>query len=223
VESRVALTYRAGINFLWNSCSLNPEKYDKINGASLGFLVDFSPNKWLSLQTGISYEKNGYALKDSANYFYRYHPDPDPTYYVDTKIGIDYIMIPATVNAVFGNQFKYYVGTGPFLAFKLNAFCTGEAFSSVRSDDRFMMTKTVVYDDIEEMVKGTDLGLIIKGGVILPVTKSIKADLGLQYTKGFRDAGIPYNSEDVHNVDRGQTLIKNNSLSFQLGIRIPVN
>jgi len=223
LESRVALTYKAGINLLWNSCSLNPEKYETMRGASLGFLVDYNTNGWLSLQTGISFEKNGYALKDSSNYFYRYYQDANPDYYVDTRIGIDYVMIPVIANALFGNQIKYYVGAGPFLAFKLNAFCTGEAFSSIRSDPRFMMTKTVVRDDIEELVKGTDLGFIIKGGVILPVTKSIKVDLGLQYNKGFRDAGIPHNSEDILNVDRGQTLIKNNSFSFQLGIRIPVH
>jgi opacity protein-like surface antigen len=221
-ESRINLMYKTGINFLWNSCSLNPEMYEIMKGASLGLLVDFNPNKWLSLQTGISYEKSGYALKDSSNYFYRYYPDQDPQYYVDTRIGIDYVMIPVIVNVVFGNQYKYYFGTGSYLAFKLNAFCTGEAFSSVRSYPEFLMIKTVVSDDIEEMVKGTDFGWIIRCGIIMPVTKRIKVDLGLQYNKGFRDAGIPINSEDIRQVDIGETLIRNNSLSFQLGIRVPV-
>ncbi len=222
-HSNIDLIYKAGINFIWNSCSLNPDMYELASGPSLGFAVDFSLSHWLSLQTGISYEKNGYALRDSSDLFDRYFVSGDPQYSVGTKIGIDYITIPALVNLSFGREYRFFLNTGPYLAVKLNAFCKGEAFSAMNSGPQFQMKKTVVFDDIGGLIKDTDFGWMVGGGVTLPVTEKIKVDLGLQYHKGFSDAGRPVNMQESYETDKGATLIRNNSFSLQVGLRLPVH
>jgi len=222
-ESKIDLIYRTGINFNWNSGSMYSEKYDVKLGPSLGFAVDFNINSWLSLQTGISYEKNGYSLRDSSNSFSRYYVEASPQYFVDTRIGADYISAPALVNFSFGNKYRFFINTGPYFAMKMNAFCKGEAYNALLSGPGFKMIKTVVSDDIGWTYRETDVGWIAGGGITLPVSEKISIDLGLQYHKGFRDVGRPINSSEDYAVRREETLIKNNSLSVMVGLRIPVN
>ncbi len=222
-QGKIDLIYRAGISFTWNSSSLNPDIYKIALGPSLGFGVDFSLSNRFSLQTGITFEKNGYSLRDSSDSFDRYINEGDPEYFVDTKTGIDYIIIPALVNLSFGSKYRLFLSTGPYAAIKINSFCSGKAYSAINSGSGFRMEETVVSDDIGWMIKDSDFGWIAGGGITMPVTERLKIDFGLQYNKGFRDVGRPEYSSEGYEVEKGMTLIRNNSVSFQVGLRVPVN
>ncbi len=220
---KIWLIYKGGLNMNWNSGNSFPEKYGINFGPTLGFTVNFRLNGNFSFQTGLSYERNGYSIKDSSDSFHKYYEFYGPDYFVDTKIGIDNIMLPALIDLSFGKSYSFYINTGPYIAARLNAFCTGEAFSSNDDGSMFELEKTVVHDDIEKVIKPYDYGWIAGAGITIPVNRNLKIDLGLRYSTGFRDIYESPYSYDTSLSGRGAVFVRKSSVSFQAGIRIPVN
>jgi hypothetical protein len=216
----VTITYFGGMNFNWNSCEYFKEKYSYNTGVSAGFKLNFRLSAKSSFQTGLSFERKGYTFNDTSTVYYRYVEDGEPVNDLDTKVGIDYLVIPALLNLNVGNSSRFYINTGPYMGFMLNARVTGEAYYTTVNDGYYRYTKTTVYDDIGSLIKGTDFGWVFGGGVTIPLNGKSAIDLGLRFSSGFTDVlDRSVNPEDP--VDTYTSVMRNSSISMHLGIAIP--
>jgi opacity protein-like surface antigen len=83
--------------------------------------------------------------------------------------------------------------------------------------------KITVWDDLEAVTKNTDFGWVAGGGVQLPLSGQLALDLGVQYRIGIMDVFDRsfFTPGDLQGI-KG-TVIRNSALSFQIGLRVPVN
>jgi hypothetical protein len=220
-SKKVTVTYDAGINVSLKPGNLDGGKYSSILGPSLGFSVNIPLGVKSSFQTGFSFERKGYSIKDSSSSFYTYIKNGYPVYYVDTKVQIDYAIIPMLLRFAIGKSDWMFISTGPFLGLKLNARNVGVAYNETRSESGYSVRKIIVYDDIERLTNDNDIGWIFSSGVSLPLFNKYKIDLALQYSSGFKNVynknvlvGLQGSSDADH-------AIKNNTISFKVGFTIP--
>jgi hypothetical protein len=218
---KIGVIMTAGANVSWNSSTSGGKKYSPVFGPSLGFLIDFPIGNKSSFQTGFSFDRKGYSLKDSSSSFYQYIRNSNQVYYVDSKVQIDYAIIPALLSFRAGKADRISISTGPWVGLKLNARNVGVAYNETRSASAYQLRETVIYDDFEKAIKNYDLGWIFGCGVSVPVVKNYKVEMALQYSIGFRDVycnpetGIQQTPSDpVH-------VIRNRTISLLLGFRIP--
>lgn len=218
INEKIFLIYRGGLNASWNSGTYFPEKYSERFGVSLGMLINFRLSNTASFQTGLSYERFGFSLRDSSDFFHVFHADNKPDYYVDTRVSVDYILIPALLNISIGKQGRFYFNTGPYLALNLNGYCRGKAISEIRSRDTYVLNQQIVSDDLEEVIRDFDTGWIFGGGTTFVLFEKTKLDVGLRYITGFRDVYTnPY--LDFHT---GEPILKNSAVTLHIGLRLPV-
>lgn len=140
---------------------------------------------------------------------------------MDTKIDIDYIVIPLLCNVRFGNSVSFYFNTGPYAGLNLNARCTGIAINEYSSDNSYSLTETHVYDDIEGYIKDIDCGWVLGGGIQFPVFSRYKLDIELRYNCGLRNIFDPLYNNQTANIYEDKT-IKNESFNLMVGVLIPV-
>jgi hypothetical protein len=218
---RVIATFRAGINTSWNT-GADMKKYSPYFGPSAGFSLDFPLKGGSFFRTGFSFDRKGYSLKDSSTSFYRSVKDRKLMYYADTKVEIDYAVIPALICFPVGKSERFFLSTGPWLALKLNARNVGTAYNETRTGVSYTLRKTVLYDDLEKLIKDNDIGWLFGCIASFPVMHSkYKLDLALQYSAGFKDV---YNHSYFADGEAGSDkapVIRNGTLSFLIGIKIP--
>lgn len=218
INENIFLIYRGGLNASWNSGKYFPEKYSAKSGVSLGILINFRMSDIASFQTGLTFERLGYSLRDSSDLFHVYTGDNTPGYYVDTKTSVDYILIPALLNLNIGKPGRFYINTGPYLALNLNGFCRGKAFNSYNSNGRYSLYESTVSDDLEKVINDFDTGWIFGAGTTFTLFNKCNLDLGLRYLAGFRDVYV----ETDTNFRTGEPILKNSALSLLIGLRVPV-
>jgi len=216
---KIEVTYKAGINISWNTSGTDLGKYSSLVGSSFGFTLNYKLKNLTSIQTGLSFERKGYSFKDSSLFFYRYFHSASNMYDVNTKVQIDYIVIPVLMNFYFNKSESVYFNTGPWLGLKLNARCVGTAISESRSGTNYSLNKTIVYDDMEKLIKNNDFGWIFGGGATLPLNTKFKLDLALQYSAGFIDVFDRSGITDNIYKSYGKNIITNGTLSFLIGIK----
>lgn len=218
INENVFLIYRSGLNASWNSGTYFPEKYSGRYGVSLGMLINFRLSNTASFQTGLSYERFGFSFRDSSDFFHVFYEDNKPDYYVDTRVSVDYILIPALLNINIGKPGRFYINTGPYLALNLNGYCRGEAVSEYRSEGSYVLNERIVSDDLEEVIRDFDTGWIFGGGTTFVLFEKTKLDVGLRYITGFRDVYTNLYL-DFHT---GEPILKNSAVSLHIGFRLPV-
>jgi hypothetical protein len=196
-SGRFTVTYKAGINVSWNASGNDWGKYSSMVGSSFGFALNYKLNNMTSVQTGLSFERKGYSFKDSSLFFYRYF------------------------HSASNMSESVYFNTGPWLGLKLNARCVGTAISESHTSADYLVTKTIVYDDMEKLIKNNDVGWIFGGGGTLPLNTKFKIDLALQYSTGFMDVFDQSGITDNIYKSSGKNIITNGTLSFIIGIRLP--
>jgi opacity protein-like surface antigen len=220
-SKKVAVTYWGGVDISWNGLDLDRSKYSTSAGPSLGFSVKFLMDPGLSLISGVSFERKGYSMKDSSASFFTYLNNGTPRYFVDAKVQIDYIVIPLLMNLSFGKSQMVFFNTGPWLGLKLNARNVGNAYNESRSESNYMVSKTVIYDDLERYIKNYDVGWIFGTGISVPFLKKYKVDLALRYSTGFKNV---FNQAIVAE-QQGSSIadyeIRNRTISFHIGITLP--
>jgi hypothetical protein len=221
ISDRIYVTYRGGMNVSWNSGSYFKEKYSYGTGLSLGFAVNYKWSERYSLQTGISFERVGFANIDSSKSMYRYAPYGDRTYDLDTKTEIDYIVIPLLINLNTGRSGNLFFNTGPYLGVKLNARCHGVAIYSSDSENFYYLKKITVNDDVIGLIKDNDFGWVFGSGLALPVSDKWLIDLGLQYRAGFMNISDKSFESGFSKTETKKSILRNGSVTFQIGIRIP--
>ncbi len=222
MKNNIYLIYKTGINMSWNSCEYFPEKYSMHFGPSLGFALNMKLSPKTFFQTGLSFERIGYTLKDSSDSFHRYIVDGAAGFYVNTRISTDYVQIPALLDFRLGKSERFFFNTGPYLAIKLNARTRGEAYSESGNYGQYTLVKRVVYNDLEGIIKDNDIGWLFGGGLTIPFFGKYLFDLGIRYQMGFKDVFDRSYSSELSYHDTAKSVIRNRSLSCQIGFRVPV-
>lgn len=219
-SEKFKLIYTGGLNISGNNFKYPGKKYLYNYGLSAGFLADYIWNPKSSIRTGLLFERTGYSMRDSSDLFYRYGSDGNLNYYLKTAVSIDYIDLPLLLTFYYGKSNNIYFGLGPYIGWKLNARCTGKAYSENRSGTSYTAVLTTVYDDIERLVKGMDSGYILFAGITFPFCNRCLLDAGIRYRHGgrnvFRGSGEPGYADTEFKV------IKNETLTIQTGLRVPL-
>jgi hypothetical protein len=217
----VTVSYFGGVNYSWNKVKKATDNFSGVFGPSLGFLINFPLEKNCSFKTGLSFERKGYSMSDSSASFYRTIKPAEQMYQVDTKVQIDYAVIPAILSFPAGNLKNVFFSTGPWFGLKLNARTVGTAYNESSLSYNYQVTETTVYDDLEKAIKNYDIGWLFGLGANLPAWKDYRVNIGFQYSTGFKDvfdfSGTGNNQspyDDSH-------VIKNGTLSFVIGVTIP--
>ena len=220
-SNKVTVTYRGGFNVSWNAHSVDGKKYSPTVGPSLGFTVNIPLGYGLFFITGASFERVGYAMKDSSTSFYSYMKyDNYQMYYVDTKVQMDYAVIPFLMSFPIGKSQKIFFNTGPWLGLRLNARNFGVAYTEYRSESGYSVNKTDVYDDLNRLIKGSESGWLFGGGVNIPLPGQYKIQLALQYTTNFNNV-INKSTAEQQNSDSESPVIRNKTISFMIGFTLP--
>ena len=217
---KVTVTYWGGVNISWNGLDSDRAKYSTTAGPSLGFSVNFQVESGLSFISGVSFERKGYSMKDSSASFLKYLDKGTPMYHVDSKVQMDYAVIPLLMNLSFGKSQMFFFNTGPWLGLKLNARNVGVAYSESRSESYYTISKTVIYDDLERYIKDNDIGWIFSAGISVPFLNKYKVDMALRYSTGFNNV---YNKAIVAKQQSSSIadhVIMNRTISFLIGITL---
>ena len=218
LNPKLTLAFQGGLNVSWNSRQPDRENYSAIMGPSIGFVLDYRLDRNVSLQTGVSFERKGYSFRDSSTIYYLSYHEGSPVYDVDSRVEMDYIVIPLLLNFNIGKSI--FFNTGPWLGLQLNSRCTGTAYDEFNSGSGYVLRKTVIYDDMEKIIKDNDAGWIVSGGVSLPLRNNYRANISLRYSAGFVNvfdqatAGYDhYGAPDLS--------IRNGTISLLIGLKIP--
>jgi len=218
---RVSVLYYGGVNYSWNKGEGEDDNFSGIAGPSLGFLINFPFERNCSFKTGISFERKGYSMSDSSGSFYRTIDNVTPMYMVDTKVQIDYAVIPAILSFPAGNLKNVFLSTGPWLGLKLNARTVGLAYNESSYSTNYQVTETTVYDDLESAVRDYDLGWLFGLGANLPAWKDYRVNLGFQYSTGFKNV-FDYSGSGINQYPYDDShVIRNGTVSFVIGVTIP--
>ena len=220
-SKKVTVTYFGGLNVSWNPRTVDGKKYLPLGGPSFGFSLNFPLGRGTSFISGISFVRKGYVMKDSSSLFYRYLKDDKPAYSVDTKVQADYAIIPLLINIPIGKSQTFFLNTGPWLALRLNARNVGVAYNEFRSETSYTIRKTIIYDDIEKLLKVNDVGWQFGLGVSLPVVKNYKVDITVQYSTPFKDVFNSTTEGYQQNNPDSDPIMRFRSVSLLLGFRIP--
>ena len=218
LESKLTLEFQGGINLSWNTHQPEQENYSTIMGPSAGFLLDYRLDKNASLQTGVSFERKGYSFRDSSTIFYLSYQEGSPVYDVDSRIEIDYIVIPLLVNFNIGKSL--FFNTGPWIGLQLNSRCTGTAYNEASFETGYLLRKTVIYDDMEKVIKDNDAGWSFSGGVSIPLKHNYRANISIRYTTGFVNV-FDQAAAGYDHYGAPELSIRNGTISFLVGLKIP--
>ena len=220
-SKKVTVTYWGGVDISWNGLGSDKAKYSTVAGPSLGFSVNFLMESGLSFISGVSFERKGYSMKDSSASFFIYLNKSTPLYYVDTKVQIDYAVIPLLMSFPVGKSQIVFFNTGPWIGLKLNARNVGVAYNEMRSESGYTVNKTIIYDDLERYIKDNDIGWIFGARVSLPLLNRFKVDLALRYSTGFNNVYNKTIVEEQQSSSISDYVIRNMTISFLIVITIP--
>jgi opacity protein-like surface antigen len=226
INEDIYFTWRTGVNLSWNSGDILNEKYSSYTGPSAGFMMNFrisGSKTWF--RTGLTLERQGYSMRDSSDLYYLYQDlglTEDYDYYVDSRVSVDYAVIPLLLDFHFGGNETFSFSTGPYFAARLNARCTGTAMQTTNSNGSYTVEETTIHDDLTELIRRNDFGWLAGAGVAIPLHDNLKLDIGIEYRQGFSEvfnlasSGFPkpINSKDV--------FIRNSALTLRAGLRIPL-
>lgn len=217
-SKKVTVTYLAGVNVSWDRLKEQRDKYSTTTGPMIGFNLNFDLGAGFSMITGVYFERKGYSFKDSSELYYRYFDNHNTKSYVDSKVQIDYAVIPLMMRIPIGKSEKFFINTGPWLGIKLNSRNVGVAYKDNIQNSNYSLDKTVIYDDFAQYIKDTDMGWLISGHVIFSVFKASKLDLGVRYSLGYDDI---FDASALSVAQYPKHVIRNRTVSFVLGFTLP--
>jgi hypothetical protein len=218
---KVTVSYSGGVNYSWNKGESADDNFSGISGPSLGFLINFPLEKNCSFRTGLSFERKGYSMSDSSASFYRTIKNGSTMYQVDTKVQIDYAVIPALLSFPAGNLKNIFLSTGPWFGLKLNARTVGLAYNESSYSYNYRVSETTVYDDLDKAIEDYDIGWLFGLRACLPAWKDYRVNIGFQYSTGFKDVFDSLGTWNNQNPYDDSHVIKNGTLSFTVGVTIP--
>jgi hypothetical protein len=211
-----------GVIMSWNSSGTKPGNYSGKFGPNVGMIFGYRLDKSVSLQTGIIFDRKGYALNDTSLYFHRFALDSRyVANKVDTKIALDYLTVPLNFRISSGNAFNFYVDFGAYAGFLVNAFCHGTAIRKNSDSYSYTIQKTIVNDAVEGYYKSVDWGYKTGVGFQFPFRDKMKFDMGISYYGSFNPI-LQKPDANTTNYTNDDLSIKNGSFSLHFGIQIPI-
>lgn len=226
VNEDIYLTWRTGVNLSWNSGNILNEKYTSYAGPSAGFALNFrlsGSNTWF--RTGLSLERQGYSMSDSSEVYYLYQGRSVPgvpEWYVDSRVSIDYAVIPAVFDFHFGRDGIFSFSTGPYYAVRLNARCTGTATQERNNNGSYTLEETTIHDDITSLIKRNDFGWLAGAGVAIPLHGNMKLDIGIEYRQGLPEVFKASSSVITEPDNAKDVFIRNSAVALRAGLRVPL-
>lgn len=122
-----------------------------------GFIFQYNFKNFLSLKTGISYQRKGYQLKDIP-----YVDQNGNIFYFKSKSSsrLDYLTFPILVKASFGKKVNFFVNAGPYVGYLLQKTdCTKSG-----------STKTIDKTDLSKSgFNRWDFGIAGGVGIAIPI------------------------------------------------------
>lgn len=215
VENKRFIRYKAGFNYSWIKTNQHFNNYSAVKSLSFGVSLKFMLNKNTAFITELLYERKGYNYNDSSSLNFRYY-NVGSYKEVSTKTDFDYIVIPFLLNKEFGNKYTFYLNTGPYVGFVLDAKNHGETWSEYRDYGYYSLDKSIVYENIEDEIESYDWGWVFGGGVQYPVFDKLKLDIEVRYNFGLKNILNELDSEEFNN-----DYFNNRSLGFFIGLQIP--
>ena len=211
VNPKFYIRYAGGANITQNFGD-NKNKYN----AGSGFLISASlisqTKNGLSFQTGIIYNRKSYTFTDSSSINYYIKQDVYNKW-IDSKTDIDYISIPALMNFSLSKKQNFYINTGLYGSFRINARVVGIATDHYINENYYSEIKTHIYDNIDKEFTDMDAGWILGMEYKTGIFSKYQLDISLQYNSSFVNI--------YKNTESDNEMIKLRSLSLSVGIQIP--
>jgi len=219
--AKIMVLPKAGMGVSWIRKSARPGAYGPKAGGSVGIWIEYRLDRTASVVSGLGFERKGYQLQDSTASFYRHAMADYPLYQAETRVDLDYVILPLLLKIRMGTVTRAYLEGGLYAGFNLNARVTGKAETESISEYGYSRRRIDVYDDIEGQVKNFELGWMWGAGVEIPMGNGHYLDLGIRYSLGMHK--LLENTESGANFlsDSDET-IRNGSLNLQLGLTFPL-
>ncbi len=221
-KTRCSVRPVAGVIFGRNASSNKLGNYSTNAGSTTGLAFDYRLGNSVSLQTGILFERKGYALSDSSLYYHRFASDSRyKRSRIDSKIDLDYLTIPLDLKFSFGDPVTFYFDFGFYTGFKVNALCHGTAIRKNISSYGYTEEKVNISDAVEGYYKDVDFGYQTGLGFQFPFRKNMKFDFGIVYSESFSSI-IKKPEENTLHYTNDDRSIKNGTVAIQFGLQIPI-
>lgn len=220
-KTKMYVGYKLGGNFSWNIGETHSNSYTTNAGLTGGFDLGWQTGDHFAIQTGLWLQRKGYHYNDSSISFIRYRPSDGELYCIDSKIDLDYAVIPFLLNAGLGKSNRFYLLFGSYLGLKLNGRVTGKAWREVRTDYQYIIEEYQVNNDIEPLIKNSTIGLLVGGGYQLSIFEKYFLSLEINYTSDSKNifvSGEEFQMEKFGEDDE----IKLSALNFSIGIKVPL-
>lgn len=223
INDGITMSWHTGIALSWNSGNVMNDRYSVYAGPSAGFSAGFrlgDSKTWFS--TGLILERVGYSMRDSSDSYYRYNVQNGADYRVDTRTSSDYAVIPAMLDFRIGGREMLCLSLGPWFAARLNSQCRGLAVREYDAGTSFRRTEITVNDDITELTRRNDFGVMVGADLILALTANSRLCLGLKFRQGIPEI-MNLESANVEPGDaENQLFIRSRVVSLQAGLTVPV-
>ncbi len=167
-------------------------------GYSVGATIQYNFNKVFSINSGLSLERKGGRYESG----------------IISKVGdtegelkivsnSDYLIVPLTVKANFGNKLNYFFNAGPYIGFL------------IKSSYHYKVgNETYRKEDDSEYYKNNDFGLATSVGISYPLNQKIS-----MLAEARNNLGL-YNTSKLKVANDGS--IKNNSFLLNLGLKYKI-
>jgi|GEM_PF-689326 len=219
--ARFFISPGVGVSVSWVRKSNRSGAYGPKAGGSAGVRIEYRLDRTVSVVSGLGFERKGYRMKDSTACFYRYAATGYPLYKAETRVDLDYAILPLLLKIRLGTSFRVYLEGGLYAGFNLNARVTGNAETESFYESGYSKQRIEVYDDIEGQIKNFEVGWMCGTGIEVPLWSGYYLNLGADYSTGEKNLFEntepgPFSSTDSDDA------IRNGSLNIQLGITLPI-
>lgn len=168
---------------------------DPLFGITGEFSLEYHFNRFISILPGISYNEKGNitptVFTDTAN---------NPLYSADIKTKLQYLNVPLLIRFSFGNRFKFYLNSGPYIGLLKNAKQLTPSIGSLAATE----------ENIDSTLKSQEWGVSLGLGIAFPITKRLNVGIELR-----NDAGLQ-NISDIALVNSGK--LKTNETSALISL-----
>lgn len=180
------------------------EKLGSKTGLNFGVGFNIPLSNSISFGTGLNYVQKGFGYSEKFNETITSGGTTTTVTGEGSLSGnINYLVIPAMLNANFGESTRFTIGAGPYAAFKVSSSLSATVTANGQSETK---------DEEFGKLKSTDFGLRAGAGVAIPMDRSLSFLVGANY-----DLGLSNVAEDSGN-DTAQT--RTFIASLGLGIKL---
>ena len=220
--NKVFLTYKSGLLISRHRGSTYQHNYSPGFAFSPGISFEFLLNQTASFQAELLFDRKGYNMEASSQIVYRVAPtsNDNEEYQTDTRVKLDYFVLPFYLTLRFGKPLTFYVNGGFYYGYNMNAQTTGKQVKVDRSGENYLKNETQVYDHMEGYIKNNDWGWLTGAGLRLPVYNQYKLDIELRYDQSFINS---FDLPDRYESPAEDRSMFNESFHLMVGLQIPVN